>query len=282
MGNIGEISINDIETKYNLGFQYAENIVNRLEEIGYIKKKEECGYKIIRTEQEIDDYIKSHMEELRPIEYKEHGWKDNGKPTFKSKLEMYVSYYKTAIPGFLRRILFSIPGFVLFLGAMFVSAAFGQVQGKNISILQYIIFYIYLSIYIYVCIIIPFNLMFRIVQARIYGMKFSKFMLLPKNWFFKRCKDTIEIYAILYPNKKFFISSYDEAIKKLVPVLNEKKSLADHYMDMANDAENEDELYQSINSCISTLEWMAQFEKFGVFTDGPLPSDCIKTIKEGM
>lgn len=69
--NIGEISIRDIQKKYKLGFWYAESIINKLEGIGYIKKKNEYSYKIIQTEQEIDNYIKTHMEELKPQKYKE-------------------------------------------------------------------------------------------------------------------------------------------------------------------------------------------------------------------
>ncbi len=61
-----------------------------------------------------------------------------------------------------------------------------------------------------------------------------------------------------------------------------KKKLAEHYAYIANNAENENEFYQSINSCLEVLEWMSQFEKYGVYKIFECPSDDIKKIKNGM
>lgn len=70
-------------------------------------------------------------------------------------------------------------------------------------------------------------------------------------------------------------------ILQLGKILQQKKSLAEHYANIANNAENENEFYNSINSCISTLEWMSQFEKFDIFSESK-PSEDIKTIKDEM
>ena len=112
MSTLGELSIRDVSERYNLGFQYARNIVNRLDEIGYIKKKKGYRYGIIQPEHEIDHYIKSHLSELRPAEYDELGIKDNGEHTLRSKLGLNLANEKMSLPLFIRRILFSIPQLV--------------------------------------------------------------------------------------------------------------------------------------------------------------------------
>ena len=277
MGVIGQISVSEISRKYNLGYQYAQNIVNKLEEIGYIRKKSEYIYELIQTEQVIDNYINLHMEELRPIEYDKFGIKSNGKHTLKSTFKLILSYYAYVIPVFFRRILFSIPECILFLFLMKI-LSFSTLDGHPPTLLEYII----LCIISYIFIGIPSNIVIRIIQSKIYHMKFKDFMILPKNWFFKRCKDAVDICALLLPHKKIIISSYNLAINELEKALIEKKSLAEHYANIANTAKNENEFYQSINSCIHTLEWMSQFEKFGVFPKSNMPSDDIKIIKDNM
>lgn len=83
-------------------------------------------------------------------------------------------------------------------------------------------------------------------------------------------------------NIKFKFSDYYETLRRLKIHLNEKKKLAEHYAYIANNAENENEFYQSINSCLEVLEWMSQFEKYGVYKIFECPSDDIKKIKNGM
>lgn len=288
MKKIGEISIGDIENKYNLGFWYAESVIEKLEEIGYIKKKSGYVYlyEIIQTEEEIDKYVKSHVEELRPQKYKDFGWKDNGEQTIRARMEMNIAYYKAVIPIFVSRILFSIPGAIIYLlmsPIAWVIAKNSELSGESVNFVQSLIIFSILSVLFYIFILIPSNLIIRIIQASIYKMKFKDFMLLPRNWFFKRCKDSYAIQKLLFNNNvKFYIGTYDNVMNQLRKILNEKKSLAEHYANIANNAINENEFYQSINSCISTLEWMAQFEKFDVFTQGNTPSDDIRIIKDGM
>lgn len=282
MGNIGEISIRDISKKYNLGFRYAQNVVNKLEEIGYIKKISDYKYAIIHTETDIDNYICMHLSELRPMEYDENGVKDDGNLTLKSRISFNIAYCKIILPKFIKRILFSIPlcVFMFLLLLFYLSIDFGI---DEMSLLERIAFYLWLILNTYIFIGIPFNIFVRIMQSKVYKMRFKDFMLLPKNWFFKRCQDTIDLYILLYSNKvKFKIGNYDRLTAQLKDVLVQKKALAEHYADIANNAENENEFYQSINSCINTLEWMSQFEKFGVFSEDTAPSKDIQQIKDGM
>lgn len=281
MDKIGEISVTYIQRKYNLGFWYAQNVVNKLEEIGFIKKEGEYRYKIIRTESEIDFYIKSHLEELRPQKYTEYGWKDNGEKTLKTKIIDGVEYAKITVPVFIRRILFSIPQvIILFLiSILFISI---EVNDYDMVGLQKIFFVIYLIVLTYIFFMIPLNVFIRLSQAKFYKMKLKDFMLLPKNWFFKRWRNTIDLLIIFKENNiKIQIGNYDSLILQLGKILQQKKSLAEHYANIANNAENENEFYNSINSCISTLEWMSQFEKFDIFSESK-PSEDIKTIKDEM
>nr|DAW60690.1 MAG TPA: Restriction endonuclease [Caudoviricetes sp.] len=55
-----------------------------------------------------------------------------------------------------------------------------------------------------------------------------------------------------------------------------------YYANVANETFDENEFYTAINNCLSTLEWMQQFEKYGVFVAGNTPSDDIRTLKEEM
>lgn len=81
----GTLSIGEIEEIYNVGYAYANNIINKLEEIGYIKKKDLFEYSMIQTEQAIRAYIKEHLKEFRPSYYDVLELKDDGKPTLKKK-----------------------------------------------------------------------------------------------------------------------------------------------------------------------------------------------------
>ncbi len=277
MSTLGELSIRDVSERYNLGFQYARNIVNRLDEIGYIKKKKGYRYGIIQPEQEIDHYIKSHLSELRPAEYDELGIKDNGEHTLRSKLGLNLANEKMSLPLFIRRILFSIPQLVcLFFIMWLVLPNYLHKQIEFFSILQYFMkFYLFLGI--------PLNILVRIGEAKLYKMDFKEFMFLPENWQFNRFKDTIELHKLLMENNiKFQPGTYSHILPQIEPILEKKKSLAEHYIDMANHAKNEDEFYQSINNCLDTLEWMAQFERCNLFSDSQKPSDNIKAIKARM
>lgn len=282
MSDIVELSLFDIKNKYKLGFDYAKNVIIRLEQIGYIRKKTEYRYEIIRTESEIDNYIMNHLDELRPAEYEKYGVKDNGNSTFESKLKMNIAYYKIIIPIFVRRILFSIPQ-AIFLFFWMILLIFMCLIDESMGASERIAFCIFLNILSYIFIGIPINIIIRILQAKIYKMKFKDFMLLPKKWFFDRCKYSIDLCKIFYENKiKFYMGNYEHLLKQLEKILEKKKTLAEHYANVANSAENENEFYQSINSYIDTLKWMEQFEKFGIFPEGQKPSDDIKAIKDGM
>lgn len=272
---IGEISAWQIHKKYNLGSEYSKNIINRLEEIGYIKKNEN-KFEIIKTEQEIESYIKIHLEELRPESYLNSGIKDNGDIAFISKLQMKIGYYKIVFPIFVRRLLFSIPQIFLIVFVMII-LSYAKIDNRPIRPKEYLLLLLLSEIFI----IIPLNIFIRIFQAWIYNMGFKDFMLLPKNWFFDRCKKAIDLCATFKENNiKYYIGSYNSLIEQLGKVLQRKKALAEHYANMANNAENENDFYTSINSCINTLEWMSQFERFDVFSEKP--SDDIKIIKDGM
>lgn len=112
-------------------------------------------------------------------------------------------------------------------------------------------------------------------------IKFTEFMLRP--WLKDRVRTVSEIRNIMRKgNIKFKVSGYYETLRRLKIHLGTKKKLAEHYADMANNSENENEFYQSINSCLEVLEWMSQFEKYGVYRISEEPSEDIKRIKEGM
>lgn len=280
MWGTGQISIIDIKNKYNLGFNYAKNVAIRLEEIGYIKKRNEYSYIIIKTEQEIDDYIRYHIKELRPAEYDLMGMKDNGDFTLINRIKMKIDYLKSVVPVFIRRFLFSIPQLVVII-LFFVILPFINFNNKNIK--NIVLFYICFIFAFYIFFALPLNICIRIIQANIYKMNFIKFMLLPKNWFFARCKNYFELCKLLHENKiKFQIGNYDELLKQIKIILIQKKNLAEHYANLANNAQNENEFYQSVNSCISTLKWMSQFERFEVFSNGQIPSKDILRIQEEM
>ena len=87
----GTISVIEIQKIYNLGFAYAKNIIDKLEELGYIKKRTPTDYLMIQTEQAINSYIKEHFTEFRPNYYDALELKNNGKPTLKAKAKQHGS-----------------------------------------------------------------------------------------------------------------------------------------------------------------------------------------------
>lgn len=249
----GTLSIREIQKIYNIGYAYAENIVKKLEEIGYIKKRTNIEYSMIQTEQAINLYIKEHFEEFRPNYYNVLELKNNGKPTLKSKI---------------KKVWESTP---MFMCRVFISP---------FSVILALFSIIFLNI-------VPFlfgaicNIGYSMYISRNKDIDFTEFMLRP--WFNVRVRTVLEIREIMRKsNIKFKVSDYYETLRRLKIQLSAKKKLAEHYADMANNAENENEFYQSIDSCLEVLEWMAQFEKYGVYKIFEKPSDDIKKIKDGM
>lgn len=278
MNNIGKIDVFYMQTKYHIGFDYAQNVINKLVNIGYIKKTDTIYYLLLQTESTIDTYVRTHLDELRPDKYIEYDIKDNGKRSLKSKVDINLSYYALIIPVFIRRLLFSIPGTILYLFIIFL-LRHSEVDGHPLTIAQYI----YICIFFYIIIGIPINIITRIIECTIFKIKFKDLMLQPKNWFFLRIKKIYEISRLLYPEKKLVIpNSYESTINKLKTILKEKKALADHYANIANTTTDENEFYTAIGSCKETLEWMSQFEKYDVFINENKPSDDIKSINDGM
>lgn len=73
--DFGKLSIGKIQRKYNIGFNYAQNIMDALFENGFVG--EEDGYnprKLLREEQEVFRFIDKNLKSYRPPEYDEfHG-----------------------------------------------------------------------------------------------------------------------------------------------------------------------------------------------------------------
>lgn len=249
----GTLSIGEISKIYNVGYAYAKNIIEKLEEIGYIKKKTNIDYSMIQTEQAITLYIKEHFEEFRPSYYDVLELKNDGKPTLKAKIKKMLE----SAPMFMCRVFISPFSVILFLLSVI-----------SLNITPFI--------FGVIC-----NITYSIYVSKNKNIKFTEFMLRP--WFKTRIKTVSEIREIMRKsNIKFKISGYYETLRRLKIHLSAKKELAEHYADMANNAENENEFYQSINSCLDVLEWMSQFEKYGVYNILEKPSDDIKKIKDGM
>lgn len=267
MSAIGELSIKDIMETYSVGFGYAQNIIKGLEQIGYIKKNANNDYFIIQTEAAIDGYIKEHIKEFRPEYYNTLELKNNGEPTLKAKAKTAMK----ATPMFICRVFLSplsvfLTFFIIFSGVQSKKSA-GEI------------------IYILLSILLTFNVLcnisYGIYMSNNNNIKLKDFIFRP--WFNVRAQTVLEIHKIMRKsNIAFQLSGYYKTLDRLKTQLNTKKKLAEHYANLANTAQNENEFYQSINSCINTLEWMAQFEKFNIFPDGHKPSEDIATIKEGM
>lgn len=280
MVNIGEITTRDICEKYKVGTEYAENILKRLQEIGYIKRKDEVTYILIQTESNIDAYIKPRIKEFRPREYDEFDIKDNGKPTVRHIVSSELRYASLVVPVMLKKLLFSVPQIVLVLYLTYIGTI-DTVKENGVG--TFLVLYVVMFIILFVIVGIPLNIIFRFIEAKILKMNFKEFLLLPKNWFLNRVKDTIEISLLLHPNRKIVLpKSYNAVILELKGILNQKLNLLNHYASIANTTRNQNEFYTSINSSIETLEWMTQFEKYGIFSGGNTPSADLKNLKNGM
>ena len=222
---------------------------------------------MIQTEQAINSYIKEHFTEFRPNYYDALELKNNGKPTLKAKAK---TAWKSA-PMFLCRVFISPFSIVFAFLAIYIGIRAKATIEQIICISLAILF-----VFGIIC-----NIGYGIYMSKKKSIKFTEFMLRP--CFYIRIRTVSEIYSIMRKsNIKFKFSDYYETLRRLKIHLNEKKKLAEHYAYIANNAENENEFYQSINSCLEVLEWMSQFEKYGVYKIFECPSDDIKKIKNGM
>lgn len=262
----GTISVIEIEKIYKVGYSYAQNIVNKLEEIEYVKKTNNFDYDMIQTEKVIDTYIREHINELRPNSYDILEWRNDGKPTLKSQIQDVVK----KCPMFICRILIS-PFSILFT---FLTIYSGMQAGAYFR-------EIILTVFVILWFSVACNIVYNLYIAKRKGIEFKKYMLRP--WLTDRIKAIFDINNIMRKNNvKFKFAGYYDTLRLLKIHLNGKKELAVHYADMANNAETENEFYQSINSCLEVLEWMSKFEKYGVYNILEKPSDDIKKIKDGM
>ncbi len=277
MSNVGELTISEIQRKYDLGFSYAKNIVESLVQIGYIKPKNEYIYSIIATQEQIDSYIKEHMAGLRPTEYDEFDLKNNGYRTIKRKFSDKMDFLIKVGPRFLGRLIFSIPSLVaLVLLTLTLSCATTDDAGRHFYIWEILV----IDFFGYCTYIFPANIVFRIFFAHHLKMKFKDYMCLPTNWYFNRIKSANRIQRILHPDKHIILlSNYDSTIKELTAILEQKKQLASHYAQIANRSCDENEFHTALNSCIDTLQWMSQFEEYGVFRSSSIPSADLETIQ---
>ncbi len=265
--NEGIFSIIDISKRYNIGYSYSLNVAKRLTEIGYVKTSDEHVYSLIQTEQIIDEYVKNHLKELKPIEYDRLGLKDNGDYTLKTKAKKTIKL----VPMFICRILFSPLSII-----MIIFFAILGIEAK--ATLEDLIMVCIGSLFV---LGVPLNIFYNAIMAQNNHIKFKDFMLRP--WFHQRFRYVMEINHLLHKsNIKVLIAGYDKTITNLKSILSSKKNLAKHYADLANNATNENEFYQSINSCLETLKWMTQFEKFNVYSSGANPSLDIKKIEDEM
>lgn len=263
----GTLSALEIGKIYNVGFAYAKNIVDKLEEIGYIKKRTEIEYSMIQTEQAIDAYIRENFKDFRPSHYDSLELKDDGKPTVKAKAKKA----KKSAPMFMCRV-FASPFSVIFT----LLAMYSGIQAKaNIEEI------LYTSLMLLLVFCSACNIGYGLIVSKRKGMKFTEYMLRP--WITERVRTVSEIHDIMRKsNVKFKVTGYYETLRLLKIHLSAKKKLAEHYAEMANNAETENEFHQSINSCLEVLEWMSQFEKYEVYGILEEPSEDIKKIKEGM
>ena len=278
--SIGKLTISKVQREYNLGFSYAKNIVDRLVEIGYIKPQNDYNYLLIATQAQIDSYIKEHMSELRPPEYDDFELKDNGEHTTKRKIADTFDTIINTAPLFLGRLIFSIPSLVvLIFFTIVLSFATTDDAGRHLYVWEILLIdLVGYSIYIF-----PANIIFRIIYAKHLKMKFTDYMCLPKNWYFKRICDANSMQKILHPNKKIiFFSDYNSTLKELYPILDQKIQLAKHYAAIINASYDENEFRIAINSLTDTLQWMLQFEEYGVFKSESKPSEDLYDLQNNM
>lgn len=190
-------------------------------------------------------------------------------------MEKIKSNWKTI----LRRLLFSAPSaiIVLFLAILLRFAVWDN--GTKMTLWEDI----YICLLAYVMFLIPFNIIIRFIQSKSLGMKFIDFLTFPQKGLIVRIRESREILSLLHPDKSIIIpKTYNQAITELKNELQKKAYLARIYTDHANTSLTESDFYDSIGDCISTLKWMQQFEKYGVFTVGSCPSDDIQAINDGM
>lgn len=110
--------------------------------------------------------------------------------------------------------------------------------------------------------------------------KLHTMMRLPRKNIIEKYKDAAEINSILHLQKrKLPFYNYYEIIDELNNVLGDKIAIAKQYAELSNNTTDEDIYCYYINKCIETIEWMVQFEKYGIYTEGMLPSDNIKELK---
>lgn len=179
---------------------------------------------------------------------------------------------------FVGRIVFSITeAFFFFNLVLFLLLIF-----SSITPFPYVAFLVTCLI-LYIIIGIPINILIRFLQAKHCKMPLKDFLHLPCNWVVYRFQLSKEILQILYPGKKFFLpQTYGTTIIEVKRKLAEEKSKVEYYANIANNASSETEFSAAINSCIKTLEWMSQFEKYNVFVQGNAPSDDLRDIKDNM
>lgn len=179
---------------------------------------------------------------------------------------------------FVGRIVFSITeAFFFFILVLFLLLLF-----SSITPFPYVAFLVTCLI-LYIIIGIPINMLIRFLQAKHCKMPLKDFLHLPCNWVVYRFQLSKEILQILYPGKKFFLpQTYGTTIIEVKRKLAEEKSKVEYYANIANNASSETEFSAAISSCIKTLEWMSQFEKYNVFVQGNAPSDDLRDIKDNM
>ncbi len=117
-----------------------------------------------------------------------------------------------------------------------------------------------------------------LLQKKIYIME-----KMPSKTLIERRRDAAEIYVLLHQQKiKLPIRDYYKVIEELIYAIDEKTTIAEQHAKSSNEATDEDTYCYHINKCIEALEWMEQFEKFGVYSEDALPSDNIKELKYNM
>ena len=186
---------------------------------------------------------------------------------------------KNKLPVIIRRLLFSIPTVIIIAFVTLLLCFAKSDDGTRLTLVQIIV----IDIGFYIVYLIPINIVLRFIQAKINHIKFLPFLMYPQNFTIDALRESKEMLSLLYPNAPIIIpKSYKKTIKEIKSVLQRKQETAMYYANVANETFDENEFHTAINNCLSTLEWMQQFEKYGVFVAGRTPSDDIRTLKEEM
>ena len=194
-------------------------------------------------------------------------------------LKIEFENLKDKLPVIIRRLLFSIPTVIIIAFVTLLLCFSESNDGTHLTLFQIIV----IDIGFYVIYLIPLNIVLRFIQSKINHIKFLPFLMYPQNFTIDALRKSKEILSLLYPSAPIIIpKSYNKTLKEVKSILQKKQESAMHYADIANKACDENEFYTAINNCISTLEWMQQFEKYGVFAAGTCPSDDIQAINNGM